>query len=93
MPDARLPRHRQAHRAEWALDVLLSGMPEVTSGKDNSGKHAMSYQNIIVETRGKVGLIRLNRPQALNALNRALMHDLSRGARCVRGRRRISAAW
>jgi enoyl-CoA hydratase len=33
----------------------------------------MSYENIIVETRGKVGLIRLNRPQALNALNRALM--------------------
>jgi len=38
----------------------------------------MSYENIIVETRGKVGLIRLNRPQALNALNRALMHDLTR---------------
>jgi enoyl-CoA hydratase len=38
----------------------------------------MAYENIIVETRGKVGLIRLNRPQALNALNRALMHDLTR---------------
>jgi enoyl-CoA hydratase len=38
----------------------------------------MTYENIIVETRGKVGLIRLNRPQALNALNRALMHDLTR---------------
>jgi enoyl-CoA hydratase len=37
----------------------------------------MAYENIIVETRGKVGLIRLNRPQALNALNRALMADLS----------------
>ena len=33
---------------------------------------AMSYETIIVETRGKVGLIRLNRPQALNALNSAL---------------------
>ena len=30
----------------------------------------MSYQNIVVETQGRVGLIRLNRPQALNALNR-----------------------
>ena len=29
----------------------------------------MSYENIIVETKGKVGIIRLNRPQALNALN------------------------
>ena len=38
----------------------------------------MAYENIIVETRGKVGLIRLNRPQALNALNRALVADLSR---------------
>ncbi|MGA9323574.1 MAG: enoyl-CoA hydratase-related protein, partial [Xanthobacteraceae bacterium] len=38
----------------------------------------MAYENIIVETRGKVGLIRLNRPQALNALNRALVHDLTR---------------
>ena len=30
VPNARLPRHHQAHRAEWALDVLLSGMPEMT---------------------------------------------------------------
>jgi enoyl-CoA hydratase len=36
----------------------------------------MSYQNIIVETRGKVGLVRLNRPQALNALNAALLGEL-----------------
>jgi enoyl-CoA hydratase len=37
----------------------------------------MSYETIIVETRGKVGLIRLNRPAALNALNRALIHELA----------------
>ncbi|MGI9411436.1 MAG: enoyl-CoA hydratase [Hyphomicrobiaceae bacterium] len=37
----------------------------------------MTYENIIVETRGAVGLIRLNRPQALNALNAALMEDLN----------------
>jgi enoyl-CoA hydratase len=36
----------------------------------------MSYQNIIVETKGRVGVIRLNRPQALNALNRALVAEL-----------------
>src|ERR1700690_4115950 len=36
----------------------------------------MAYENLIVETRGRVGLIRLNRPQALNALNRALMGEL-----------------
>ncbi len=37
----------------------------------------MSTEHIIVETRGRVGLIRLNRPQALNALNRALMRELA----------------
>ena len=38
----------------------------------------MSYQNILVETRGRVGLITLNRPQALNALNSALIADLTK---------------
>jgi enoyl-CoA hydratase len=37
----------------------------------------MAYENIIVETRGKVGIIRLNRPQALNALNAALIGELT----------------
>ena len=37
----------------------------------------MAYQNILVETRGKVGIITLNRPQALNALNQALIDDLA----------------
>ncbi|WP_322054911.1 enoyl-CoA hydratase [Paraburkholderia bannensis] len=36
----------------------------------------MGYENILVETRGKVGLITLNRPKALNALNDALMDEL-----------------
>jgi enoyl-CoA hydratase len=34
-------------------------------------------ENIIVEKRGRVGLIRLNRPQALNALNSAVMRELA----------------
>jgi len=37
----------------------------------------MPYQNIIVETRGKTGVITLNRPKALNALNDALITELS----------------
>jgi enoyl-CoA hydratase len=36
----------------------------------------MEYQNILVETREKVGLITLNRPKALNALNDQLMDEL-----------------
>ena len=35
----------------------------------------MTYSSIIVETHGRVGLIRLNRPQALNALNSALIAE------------------
>ena len=37
----------------------------------------MAHQNIIVETRGYVGLVTLNRPQALNALNEALIAELN----------------
>lgn len=37
----------------------------------------MAYQNILVETRGTVGLVTLNRPEALNALNKALMDELT----------------
>jgi enoyl-CoA hydratase len=37
----------------------------------------MAYQNIIVETRGKVGVVTLNRPQALNALSPELMRELA----------------
>ena len=36
----------------------------------------MAYSNILVETRGSVGLITLNRPQALNALCDALVREL-----------------
>jgi enoyl-CoA hydratase len=37
----------------------------------------MTYKNILVETHGKVGLIRLNRPQAMNALNSELVGELA----------------
>ena len=36
----------------------------------------MSTETIIVETRGAVGLVTLNRPKALNALNGQLMREL-----------------
>ncbi len=37
----------------------------------------MAYENILVETRGHVGLITLNRPKALNALSSPLMAELT----------------
>ena len=36
----------------------------------------MSYESILVETRGNVGLITLNRPKALNALSAGLVRDM-----------------
>jgi len=36
----------------------------------------MNYTSILVETRGRVGLITLNRPQVLNALNNQLMREV-----------------
>src|SRR5215471_13336516 len=37
----------------------------------------MNYQNILVETHARVGVIRLNRPQRMNALNDALASELA----------------
>ncbi len=37
----------------------------------------MTYQNILVRTEGAVGIVTLNRPQALNALNSPMMDELA----------------
>ena len=37
---------------------------------------AVTYEHILVEIRDRVGLIRLNRPKALNALNAALLGEV-----------------
>jgi len=38
----------------------------------------MTYETLIVETRDRVGLVRLNRPQRMNALNDALAAEMTR---------------
>ena len=37
----------------------------------------MTYETIIVETKGKVGIVRLNRPAALNALNAKVNEEMT----------------
>jgi enoyl-CoA hydratase len=41
----------------------------------------MAYETILTETRGRVGVITLNRPQALNALNATLMNEVLAAAK------------
>jgi enoyl-CoA hydratase len=42
---------------------------------------AVNYENVVVTTQGRVGLITLNRPKALNALNDTLMDELGAALR------------
>jgi enoyl-CoA hydratase len=51
----------------------------------------MTYENILVETHDAVGLIRLNRPQALNALNAALITELGQALQAFDQDRKIGA--
>jgi len=61
------------------------------------------YENILVETHGQVGLVRLNRPKQLNALNTATLGELAQaigafeqdggiGAMVISGNERVFAA-
>ena len=51
----------------------------------------MAYENIVVETKGRVGVITLNRPDALNALNAALTRELAEALDAFEGDGRIGA--
>lgn len=63
----------------------------------------MSYTTILTETRGRVGLATLNRPEAMNALNPTILHELMNaleafdadeniGAMVVTGNEKVFAA-
>ena len=43
----------------------------------------MAYETLLVEIDDEVGLIRLNRPDALNALNSALLEDLTKALKSM----------
>lgn len=43
---------------------------------DYFGDYRMTYKTILVEQRGAVTLVKLNRPEALNALNSQILDDL-----------------
>jgi enoyl-CoA hydratase len=62
-------RHCRAQWQAWEISASAPAHHEIA---------VMTYQDILVEQRGRVGLIRLNRPQALNALNARLNDELGR---------------
>src|SRR5216684_4048286 len=47
-----------------------------TASGERSQMSSTAYANILLERQGPVGIVTLNRPQALNALNAALIADL-----------------
>lgn len=51
----------------------------------------MAYETIFVETRGKVGLITLNRPKALNALNTTVLREVVQELKSMDADARIGA--
>lgn len=51
----------------------------------------MTYETIIVETRGKVGLVTLNRPKALNALNSQVLGEVVTALQAFEANREIGA--
>jgi enoyl-CoA hydratase len=50
-----------------------------------------TYETILAETRGRVGWITLNRPEALNALNSQMMHDIVAAASAFDADPRVGA--
>jgi len=70
--DAHLSTVRNAK--DNLIDVLV-GLTTPLQHRTNGGD-SMAYKNIIVEIEDHVALIKLNRPEALNALNLELLGEL-----------------
>ena len=74
-----LPGHRAPQDAGRTLHLLLPRLPALTYPRPDPNRWStgMAYETIIVETKGRVGIVRLNRPNALNALNAQVINELS----------------
>ena len=68
------PRRRAASSAARSIPAARRSI--VRSASARGVPVTMAHENIVVETRGRVGLIRLDRPKALNALSTPLIAEL-----------------
>ena len=61
----------------YSSQAHASGNKKRSTNIHREEREAMTYENILTEVHDKVGLVRLNRPQALNALSPKLMEELT----------------
>jgi len=80
-----------AQQHEHAHGAAVYGVAGVKSSAYFMEDLPMAYNCIIVETRGEVGLIRLNRPKQLNALNDELMNELGEALSAMEADEKIGA--
>jgi len=83
MTEASMPRGG----CGWGIESAIPPPAEMTAPRASGssprlpipqrGPSMATYETLIVETRGKVGLVTLNRPKALNALNSQLVAELN----------------
>ncbi|CAG8438013.1 6824_t:CDS:10 [Ambispora gerdemannii] len=77
--DVHILRVRIVHVVD--LELRTQGVEvEVTrsvGATEGTSEPVSSYKNILIESNGKVGLITLNRPKALNALSSELFHEIN----------------
>src|SRR5205085_47771 len=76
LPRLHLRRRGSAHNPSRPFNVLLRQEAKLGC----FGERSMSterYDNIVVERRGAIGIVTLNRPNALNALNAALIRVIA----------------
>jgi len=58
------------------MEAAPEWIPQQVRHDENLEMISMTYDTLLVETRGAVTLVTLNRPQALNALNSGVLDDL-----------------
>ena len=75
-PTRDLRQDRQTPGAVGPLDLLLRALPALANTVRALEDNVTAYQNIKTETKGRVGIIRLDRPKALNALCADLVREL-----------------
>ena len=85
---ARARVRRKAGRGRRFRHIKTPWAKDARPVRKMRGDARVSYETIEIERHGEAGLVRLHRPDALNALNAKLIGELDDAASGVRGGRR-----